>query len=130
MSASGPAHAARTALEAVREQLRAVPDSGMSWGLLRYLNPGTAPALAALPVPDVRFNYLGRFTATGTAGGELLAGGDESVPLRHTLEVDALAHERSGALRLEATFSYPQGVLTEQEACDLADSWADALELN
>jgi len=50
------------ALKVVKEQLRAVPHRGIGYGLLRYLgDPKTAAALAALPQPEINFNYLGQF---------------------------------------------------------------------
>ncbi|MBM7173689.1 AMP-binding protein, partial [Streptomyces sp. G44] len=121
------AGAAVEALKAVKEQLRSVPDGGIGWGLLRHLNPDTAPALAGLPVPDVRFNYLGRITAADAAGGELLDGGPDAVPLGHAVEIDALALEGPDGLRLEATFSYAEGVLTESEVRELARLWREAI---
>ncbi|NUS58898.1 MAG: AMP-binding protein, partial [Streptomycetaceae bacterium] len=60
-AASGGAAAGR-ALKAVKEQLRAVPDKGVGYGLLRHLNPGTAAELAGLPEPQIGFNYLGRIS--------------------------------------------------------------------
>ncbi len=59
--AGGPA--AGRVLKRVKEQLRAVPGGGIGYGLLRYLRPGTGPALAAGSSPALAFNYLGRFTA-------------------------------------------------------------------
>lgn len=50
------------ALKVIKEQLRAIPDKGMGYGLLRYLGDSSEQqALAALPVPEICFNYLGRF---------------------------------------------------------------------
>ncbi|MFF8911733.1 condensation domain-containing protein, partial [Streptomyces olivaceoviridis] len=46
-------------IKRVKEQLRAVPDHGVGFGLLRHLNPDTATPLAALPRPQIGFNYLG-----------------------------------------------------------------------
>jgi hypothetical protein len=60
--------AAGAAVKTVKEQLRAVPGDGLGYGLLRYLNPDTSPVLAALPAPQIGFNYLGRFL-TGAPGG-------------------------------------------------------------
>ncbi|MFE7767871.1 condensation domain-containing protein, partial [Streptomyces sp. NPDC057438] len=57
-----------TALKHVKEQLRAIPDHGLGYGLLRHLNPHTAPTLATHPHPLIGFNYLGRFT-TDTRDG-------------------------------------------------------------
>ena len=51
------------ALKTIKEQLRAVPGKGLGYGLLRYLNGETAAQLGGLPVPQLGFNYLGRFAA-------------------------------------------------------------------
>ena len=47
--------------------LHALPDHGLGYGLLRYLNPQTAGQLAGLPAPQIGFNYLGRFAAPAAA---------------------------------------------------------------
>ncbi|MEL5955381.1 amino acid adenylation domain-containing protein [Streptomyces sp. CLV115] len=117
------------ALKCVKEQLLAVPSGGLGWGLLRYLHPETGPVLAALPSPDVRFNYLGRFAAADAAGGRLLEPGPDAVPLAHTLEVDVLAREENGEPVLEASFSYPSGAFTEDGMRALAGSWSEALRV-
>ena len=50
----------------VKEQLRAVSDHGIGYGILRYLRTDTAGELAG--TPTIAFNYLGRFAArTNTA---------------------------------------------------------------
>ena len=49
------------ALKRIKEQLRALPEAGLGYGLLRYLNQETALDLAALASPQIGFNYLGRF---------------------------------------------------------------------
>jgi non-ribosomal peptide synthase protein (TIGR01720 family) len=51
------------ALKSVKEQLRHIPNRGISYGLLRYLKEDTAIAekLRALPQTEVSFNYLGQF---------------------------------------------------------------------
>src|SRR5207237_7037900 len=48
------------ALKTIKEQLRQIPDQGMGYGLLRYLNDSTAAKLKSQPVPQIGFNYLGR----------------------------------------------------------------------
>ncbi|KUL30330.1 non-ribosomal peptide synthetase [Streptomyces regalis] len=122
--------AAGEALKQVKEQLRAVPSGGLGWGLLRHLNPDTAPKLAALPVPDLRFNYLGRFSGGDTADGELLGMAAQALPLGHAVEVDALVLEGSGGrLCLSAGFSYARGVLGEDEVRELARLWCEAIEV-
>lgn len=51
------------AVKAVKEQLRAVPRNGLSYGALRYLSGHPRPDLAVQP--QVLFNYLGRFSGAG-----------------------------------------------------------------
>ncbi|HEX4953894.1 MAG TPA: amino acid adenylation domain-containing protein [Thermoanaerobaculia bacterium] len=64
-------------LALVKEQLRGVPNGGVGYGLLRYLNPKPAvrSALATLPQAEVAFNYLGQFDAVlgGDTGLEAAA---------------------------------------------------------
>lgn len=121
------AHTGGSALKQVKEQLRAVPSAGLGWGLLRYLHPQAGPALAGLPGPDVRFAYLGRFAGDDAAGGRFLDSGPDAVPLAHALEIDALARGTEGEPRLEATFSYAEGVLVEDDVRALARLWTEEL---
>jgi non-ribosomal peptide synthase protein (TIGR01720 family) len=50
------------ALKSVKEQLRAIPNQGIGYGLLRYLRDDTeiVQKLRDLPQPEVTFNYLGQ----------------------------------------------------------------------
>ncbi|GLH79077.1 non-ribosomal peptide synthetase [Bradyrhizobium sp. SSBR45G] len=51
-------------IKRVKEALRAVPDHGLGYGVLRYLGaPEHRQALAQAPRPKIVFNYLGRFDA-------------------------------------------------------------------
>jgi non-ribosomal peptide synthase protein (TIGR01720 family) len=47
------------AIRTVKEQLRAIPNNGMNFGLLRYLNPESGKRLARLPHAEIVFLYLG-----------------------------------------------------------------------
>jgi non-ribosomal peptide synthase protein (TIGR01720 family) len=51
------------ALQQVKEQLRAVPNRGLSYGVMQYISGdnGRATLLRGLPRPQVGFNYLGQF---------------------------------------------------------------------
>ena len=77
-------------LKAVKGRLRKIPQNGLGFGLLRYLNPETAVVLAALRQPHIGFNYLGRFAsaeaADWTPSVVLGAGGDPDAPLPHVLD--------------------------------------------
>ncbi|HLX56805.1 MAG TPA: amino acid adenylation domain-containing protein, partial [Ktedonobacteraceae bacterium] len=72
------------ALKSIKEQLRRIPDNGLSFGLLRYLSQDTTiPAqLAALPQPTVAFNYSGRSVSTAALAG-IFAPAEEAIGATH-----------------------------------------------
>ncbi len=53
-------HDIGSAVKRVKEQLREVPDMGIGYGLLRYLNPDTAGSLPGTEPGQISFNYLGQ----------------------------------------------------------------------
>jgi non-ribosomal peptide synthase protein (TIGR01720 family) len=125
------------AVARVKEQLRAIPDKGIGYGMLRHLDPVAGPELAARPGPQIGFNYLGRFAAGGggTAdwtpvadGGVLGGGSDAGLALAHVIEVNAITEDRPGGPRLTATWAWAPALLAEAEVRDLADAWFAALE--
>jgi amino acid adenylation domain-containing protein/non-ribosomal peptide synthase protein (TIGR01720 family) len=92
-------------LQNVKEQLRAVPDRGLSFGVLRYLSPdpGLRARLAHLPKPEIAFNYLGQL---GPAAGERHRTGPARSPRqqrRHLLEINGAV--QGGVLELTWTYS-------------------------
>lgn len=122
------------ALKGIKEQLRAIPDRGLGYGLLRRLNPHTAPVLAALPTPQLGFNYLGRVTAPGDADWQpaaesdaLGAPADPGLSLPHTLEVTAATADGPGGPRLITSLTWAGELLTEDDVRGLGEAWLDAL---
>ncbi|GLZ29357.1 hypothetical protein Lesp02_15470 [Lentzea sp. NBRC 105346] len=124
-------------LKRIKEQLRALPDNGIGYGLLRHLNPDTAAVLADRPAPQLGFNYLGRFPvstrpADWSAAAEaepLGAGADAGMPMTHALEVNAHTEDHPAGPRLVATWTWPDGLLTEADVRDLAETWFRALDV-
>ncbi|SNS43135.1 non-ribosomal peptide synthase domain TIGR01720/amino acid adenylation domain-containing protein [Actinomadura meyerae] len=121
------------ALKAVKEQLRAVPDGGIGYGLLRHGGGEAAEELAAAPPAQIAFNYLGRVDA-GDEGGdwtlaaeELPAGEDPAMPLAHVLEINAVTRDRPGGPVLSATWTWPGGLLEAADVRELAEGWFAAL---
>ena len=53
------------ALKRSRSSCGRLPDHGLGYGLLRYLNEETAGELAGFAAPQLGFNYLGRFAVSG-----------------------------------------------------------------
>ncbi|MEA5624694.1 condensation domain-containing protein, partial [Nostoc sp. UHCC 0251] len=51
-------------LKSVKEQLRAIPNKGIGYGLLRYLNQDAeiTAQLTTIPMAQISFNYLGQFS--------------------------------------------------------------------
>ncbi len=132
------------ALKRIKEQLRAVPDHGIGFGLLRYLNPVTAAELAAHPVPQIAFNYLGRFAApragdwqiapetgrldtTDQPDTPLGEDADPDLPLGHGIELNALTYDRDDGPELHAAWTWAPGLYDEQDLADLAAGWFAAL---
>ncbi len=118
------------AVKAVKEQLRAVPRNGLSYGALRYLSDRSRPDLAVSP--QVLFNYLGRFAAAGDGSWSLTGAGvaedrDPRMPLQRAIEVNSVAVETGTGTRLEATFSWPSAVLDRDQMAALAALWVDTL---
>ena len=129
--AGGPALG--RALKIIKEQLRALPDNGLGYGLLRYLNPQTAPQFSGFAAPQIGFNYLGRLSASAADWGGAtedvkLGGGDPAMPLAHALDVNALTLDRPDGATLRATWSWAPALLTEEAVRDLAQGWFQALE--
>ncbi|MFE7275304.1 amino acid adenylation domain-containing protein [Streptomyces sp. NPDC057623] len=130
---AGPA--AETAARRIGERLRELPDHGAGFGLLRHLNPETAPGLAGHPAPEIGFNYLGRFTAPDPTGewtfapesNALGVGVDPGLGAAHALDLNAVVQDSGDGPRLVADWSWADGVLAEAEVRDLADAWFVAL---
>ncbi|MFE4517673.1 amino acid adenylation domain-containing protein, partial [Kitasatospora sp. NPDC056783] len=118
-----------TALKAVKEQLRAVPDRGLGYGALRHL--ARDGALADAPAPGISFNYLGRFdwSADGAAlvravpGG---LGGTEAPGTERPHLLDVVARVEDGGL--EIGWYYSAGRHRPETVGGLAEAMLRALE--
>jgi amino acid adenylation domain-containing protein/non-ribosomal peptide synthase protein (TIGR01720 family) len=102
----------RECLTSVKEQLRRVPNNGIGYGLLRYLNDDaeSAARLARLSKSEVTFNYLGQFEelAAGSATFVIRSesvGPNRSPRGRRTHVLDVAASVIGGQLNLFWTYS-------------------------
>ncbi|MFC9660091.1 amino acid adenylation domain-containing protein [Nocardia sp. NPDC127606] len=126
-------------VKAVKEQLRAVPHKGIGFGMLRHLDPESAPQLDGT-LGQIGFNYLGRITA-GDLGdtdhswlptaewGEPVAEQDPDLPAAAVIDINALATGTDAGLTLRASFSYASGLIDEASVRELADCWTEALTI-
>ncbi|MBC3413316.1 amino acid adenylation domain-containing protein, partial [Pseudomonas sp. SWRI51] len=98
-------------IKAIKEQLRAVPDKGIGYGVLRYLaDAPVREALAGLGEARITFNYLGQFDSQFDAqallapaterGGD---GQDPDAPLANWLTLEGQVY--NGELALQWGFS-------------------------
>jgi non-ribosomal peptide synthase protein (TIGR01720 family) len=99
-------------LRDIDQQLRAVPNGGVGYGVLRYLSkPGKASsALAAAPNPQVCFNYLGQvgrgargLSTFSTASMRVGASHSKSLQRPHLLLVQSAV--TGGRLAIQCQFS-------------------------
>ncbi|MFI5808472.1 amino acid adenylation domain-containing protein [Streptomyces sp. NPDC051561] len=132
--ADGTGHLLGTALKRVKEQLRAIPDHGIGYGMLRRLNPETAAVLGALPVPQLGFNYLGRFAGSDGGHWQPAAESDATGPaadaglsLPHVLDINAVTEDLPAGPQLVASFTWPGALLAEDDVRRLGEAWLAAL---
>lgn len=116
------------ALKTIKEQLRNIPQNGINYGVLKYLNQNSN--LQITPQPQLKFNYLGQFDqvlpdssifqlADQTTGPNRSLQGSRS----HLLEIDGMV--TSGKLQLNWTYS--QNIHHPTTIERLAESFIEAL---
>ncbi|WP_280301566.1 non-ribosomal peptide synthetase [Nocardia neocaledoniensis] len=126
--------AAGRLLRAVKEAKRAVPGNGVGYGVLRRLDPATAPRFAERRAPEVLLNYLGRFGGGGAAGWSLPEDDPFAVTeppekaLTEVLALNVFVHEQAGAARLAVEWTSAGRVLGTDRVAELQRHFALALE--
>ncbi|MFC5833510.1 amino acid adenylation domain-containing protein [Nonomuraea insulae] len=122
------------ALKRIKEQLRQVPGKGLGFGLLRYLNPRTAPILAARPRPPIRFNYMGRFPAGHDRDWALIPERDAlndhvdpTAPVVHPVEINAVTQDLPDGPRFSATWRWLPAAVRPGLIPEVGEAWFAAL---
>ncbi|HKH62399.1 MAG TPA: amino acid adenylation domain-containing protein, partial [Flavitalea sp.] len=95
-------------IKSVKEQLRQVPDKGLGYGVLRYINKHQE--LRYAKNPDIQFNYLGQADNVLSAGKWLsvaneLAGADRSEEYTISNKISVNGMVQAGELILNWTYS-------------------------
>jgi non-ribosomal peptide synthase protein (TIGR01720 family) len=128
VDAAGPA--VGDAVKRIKEQVRAVPDKGVRYSLLRHLNPRTGALLEKADRPEFVFNYLGRFEVSDDADWSVVpeygTGLDDTgsgMPMAHSVEVNVATVDRADGPVLRATWSWADSVVSEADTRELAHTW-------
>ncbi|NEW52841.1 amino acid adenylation domain-containing protein, partial [Nocardia cyriacigeorgica] len=128
-------------VKSVKEQLLGVPDKGLGYGMLRYLNDETGAQLDGGSTGQISFNYLGRMSA-GEIPEELTELGwvpvadlgqldvemDRDMPANAVLDINAIVTDGADGPELGASFAFPSGLLSQERVREFADLWVAALE--
>ncbi len=120
------------ALKHIKELLRRIPQNGIGFGLLRFLSQELTirEQLAALPLPEVSFNYGGRSVSIGDEG--LFAPATESIGATYSKRgrrphvLDIYSRISEGQLYIGWTYSENLHYRTTIEA--IARHYLDALQ--
>ncbi|MGF0315072.1 amino acid adenylation domain-containing protein [Nocardia fluminea] len=128
--------AARALLDSVATHLRDIPNQGLDYGLLRYVN--RAAELRAAAEPQVEFNYLGRIDLSGNESDpwSLLVGEHDhalpldpepDLPLRYAIDVIAGVGTTPEGPALTTNFRWSASLFTEDQAARFAELWEQAI---
>ncbi|OZD24475.1 hypothetical protein CH248_05875, partial [Rhodococcus sp. 06-156-4a] len=132
-----PKSAAEAVLR-IKEQLAAVPDRGIGFGMLWHLNPEVGERLGSGRGPQIGFNYLGQF-AGGDAADENAAwdlapelpGIDAYETAGQSIDsaadINIAAVPEGDGWTLSGDIAYASGVLSEDEVDELVELWVQAL---
>ncbi|MFE3262497.1 non-ribosomal peptide synthase/polyketide synthase, partial [Nocardia sp. NPDC059229] len=125
------------AIKSVKEQLLAVPDKGIGYGLLRYMNSETAAQLPKQLPGQVSFNYLGRVNEGDVPEAlrgfgwipapelaDLAGAYDGDMPAMAPIDINAIV----AGDKLSANIGYPSTLLSAEEIAEFAALWIAALE--
>jgi amino acid adenylation domain-containing protein/non-ribosomal peptide synthase protein (TIGR01720 family) len=127
------ATALRDSIMQVKEQLRAIPDRGIGFGMLRYLEPAGRSMLSGLAMPRITFNYLGQFDSSFEGkDGALFTPADEprgseqgaNGRLGNWLTLNGRVY----AGELSVGWSFSDQMFDEQTMTRLAENYAHELE--
>jgi amino acid adenylation domain-containing protein/non-ribosomal peptide synthase protein (TIGR01720 family) len=126
--AAGPGEA----LKSVKEQLRAVPERGLPYGLLLHLGQDreARARLRGLPPPEVIFNYLGQLDRALDAGSPFSPAPEPAGAERSPRQLRPYRIEINGSIldgRLQLSWSYGAEVFRRGTIEALAERFTAAL---
>lgn len=122
----------------VKSVLRAVPDRGIGYGLLRYSDPESKRILSDYPAPTILFNYLGRFmqskgewqplTTSNVFRDAFAVYSSSEIKSEYPLEMNIFADEDPLGTRLAINWQWNDHLFTEQDIDQLTKAIAIATD--
>lgn len=144
-------------LQAVAEEIAAIPNNGLDYGLLRYDHRD--PEILAISQPQVMFNYLGRFDLNTQAQSRVALGHHDQagktdkqqpaapwhlvtdsalnsklpqvpepdLPLRHVFHVNTVVHGTEAGPQVMTFWRWSDRLTTAEEAAELAELWLEVI---
>jgi len=117
----------------VAAQLRRLPNHGIGYGMLRYLDAEGRRRLGATAPPQVAYNYLGRFRAAAgdwqAVDLELPLHGDLQRPLTHAITLNTATVEDALGATIQANWSWASELFDEDDIRELGRLWFAELEI-
>jgi non-ribosomal peptide synthase protein (TIGR01720 family) len=122
-----------TALKSIKEQLRAIPNKGIGYGLLRYLNVDTeiSTQLEKIPQAEISFNYLGQFAQVANTSSLMQianepSGNSESLQgQRHyLLDINAIITNE----QLQIDWTYSSNIHRQETIENIAQEFVETLQ--
>ncbi|MBM0106535.1 amino acid adenylation domain-containing protein [Steroidobacter sp. S1-65] len=117
-------------IRSVKEELRAIPNHGFGYGMLRYLgDEAVRTALGAAPRSQLRFNYFGRFDGDSAGLLERVStvcgrNRNEQQDRQYLFKINAIVSRGI----LATTWEYSSGQFDEATVVILANRYESALE--
>ena len=128
----GAAETAVDTLRCIKERLRAIPNRGIGYGLLRYAcwDAALADTLQALPQAEVRFNYLGQIDRALPESSFFHvapepSGPSQSSKFRRAYLLNIIGAVSGGQLQLDWTYS--AGIHAHETVERLAQNYLEQL---
>lgn len=127
-------------LRSVKGALRAVPDRGVGYGVLRYLDAQSADALAVLEdhAPEILFNYLGRFESGEGPWSPrrsdryfrdaFAVAQAPEMPLSHPLDINIFVDEQGEQPQLAIHWGWAPGVFDADDIEALHQGMTQAID--
>ncbi len=121
-------------LKVVKEQVRGIPQGGIGYGLLRYLNQDEKISfqLEKLPQPEIKFNYLGQFDQLFQESSLFTPVTDSIAPERslqghrsYLLEINSLVLQG----QLQVNWTYSQDIYHRKTIANLAENFMESLKV-